>query len=61
MRRKRRKRIRPFLLCASFFSESYNPSLLRPLCRLAIYLAFAGVLSHAALAICFRDGKESIP
>jgi len=50
----------PFLLCASFFTEFYNPALLRPLCRLGIYLSFAGVLSHVAAAICFGARKKSL-
>ncbi len=37
----------PFLLATSFFVESNNPSLARPITRLAIYLALAGGVLHA--------------
>jgi len=40
----------PFLLCGSFFMESTNPGFVRPLARLAIYLALAGVVVHGLCA-----------
>ena len=49
----------PFLLCASFFVEVYNPGLVRPMGRLAIYLAFGGVLAHAATAMVSGAKSET--
>ena len=49
----------PLLLCTSFFVEPHNPALLRPLGRLAIFLAFGGVLAHAALAMASRAKSET--
>ncbi len=49
----------PFLLCTSFFVEVYNPGLVRPMGRLAIYLAFGGVLAHAATAVVSRAKSET--
>ena len=49
----------PFLLCTSFFVELYNPALLRPVGRLAIFLAFVGVLAHAAIAMISRAKSET--
>lgn len=37
----------PFLLTASFFTESNSHALTRPLAQYAIYLALAGALIHA--------------
>jgi hypothetical protein len=44
----------PFLLCTSFFVESYNPALLRPIGQVAIFLAFGGVLVHTVTALASR-------
>jgi hypothetical protein len=49
----------PFLLCTSFFVELHNPALLRPLGRLAVFFAFGGVLSHAAIATLSRAKSET--
>jgi hypothetical protein len=49
----------PFLLCTSFFVELHNPGLLRPAGQLAIFLAFGGVLAHAAIAMVSRAKSET--
>jgi hypothetical protein len=46
----------PLLLTASFFIESNNPGLARPIARLAIYLALAGGGLHAMSALGSRIG-----
>jgi hypothetical protein len=48
----------PLLLCASFFFELHNPALLRPMGRMAIFLAFGGVLAHAATTLVSRAKKS---
>lgn len=48
----------PFLLCTSFFTELYNPATVRPMCRLGIYLSFAGVLVHAIIAMLRGPGHS---
>lgn len=40
----------PALLVASFLLETYNPALLRPMARWAIYLAVAGVVTHTVVS-----------
>lgn len=44
----------PFLLTTSFFVESNNPGLARPIARLAIYLALAGCVLHAMSSLWSR-------
>lgn len=41
----------PFLLCWSFFFETYNEELLRPLGRWAIYLALGGTALHVVASL----------
>jgi hypothetical protein len=47
----------PPLLCLSFFSAQYNPSLSRPMGQVAIFLSFAGALLHAATVFWSRVSK----
>jgi hypothetical protein len=47
----------PFLLAASFFTESNSHALARPLARYAIYLALAGVLTHAICKVAAPADK----
>lgn len=49
----------PFLLCTSFFYELFTPALLRPMGRLAIFLALGGVLAHASIAMASRAKSET--
>jgi len=52
--------IGPFLLTTSFFVESNNPSLARPVAWLAIYLALAGCVLHAMSSLWSRaSGNEA--
>ncbi|MBX3277549.1 MAG: hypothetical protein KF868_06045 [Acidobacteria bacterium] len=48
----------PVLLVASFLRESQAVDLERPNARLAVYLAFAGVLFHTACADLSRAGRK---
>jgi hypothetical protein len=44
----------PLLLTVSFFIESHDPLLVRPIARMAIYLALAGGVLHALSSLCSR-------
>ncbi|HKA42184.1 MAG TPA: hypothetical protein VKF40_09370 [Burkholderiales bacterium] len=49
----------PFMLCASFFVEQYNPGLLRPIGQLAVFLSFGGALLHAISVAAYRAKSKT--
>ena len=52
--------VSPVLVAFSFLTESASPELIRPACRIGIYLAFAGCMIHAFASAAARRHRPAM-